>query len=59
MAKYVNSNKARGYFNNMNVDIKNRKSLMVPEILRGFQTTLKPGGNIMIIINDNYIYLIN
>jgi hypothetical protein len=45
MAYFINTNKHRGYLkNNLNVEMKNRKSLMVPEILRGFQATLKPGG---------------
>lgn len=46
MAYFINTNKHRGYLkNNLNVEMQNRKSLMVPEILKGFQyNSIKPGG---------------
>lgn len=47
MAYFINTNKHRGYLNNLNVNIRGRKSLVVPEILRGF-STLKPGESIIL-----------
>ena len=45
MAYFINTNINRGLLrNNLNVELRNKQSLMVPELLRGFQIDFKGGG---------------
>jgi hypothetical protein len=45
MARYINAHKNRGFLNKLNAEvIKNKKSVVIPEILKDFQNNLKPGG---------------